>query len=173
MYGLVSVLTTVAVVAVVVVRQFRARAITSGRRWWLLPGILAVVALRQPGILDAHHRAASAVMLAAELLVSLATGAGWAWTTRIWTDADGVVWTKSTKASLTVWAVGIALRIGVFVLGTASGVHQGTSALTLGFAGTLLVRAAILAWRVRSSGSASGSAAAYGDGARSARKEHV
>ncbi|MFJ9867898.1 DUF1453 domain-containing protein [Streptomyces sp. NPDC101165] len=173
MSGLVNVLMIVAVVAVVVVRQFRARAIDTDRRWWLLPVILAVMALREPGILDAHHRAGSAVLLAVEVLIGLATGAGWAWTTRIWTASDGVVWTKSTKASVVVWLVGIALRVGVFVLGMAFGVHQDSSALMLGLAGTLLVRAGFLVWRARSLGSASRPAPAYGDGMRSAWEERV
>ncbi|MGW1378604.1 hypothetical protein ACWD6P_30680 [Streptomyces sp. NPDC002446] len=52
------------------------------------------MALRQPGLLDPHHHTSSAVLLAVELLIGLACGAGWAWTTHIWTDEDGVVWTK-------------------------------------------------------------------------------
>ncbi|MFF7129302.1 DUF1453 domain-containing protein [Streptomyces sp. NPDC016566] len=173
MSGLANVLMIVAVVAVVVVRQFRARAIDTDRRWWLLPVILAVVALREPGILDAHHRAGSAVLLAVEVLIGLATGAGWAWTTGIWTAPDGVVWSKSTKASVVVWLGGIALRVGVFALGAAFGVHQDSSALMLGLAVTLLVRAGVLAWRARSVGSASRPAPAYGDDMRSAWKERV
>ncbi|ANP49949.1 hypothetical protein J2Z21_001384 [Streptomyces griseochromogenes] len=173
MSGLVNVLVTVAVVAIVIVRQFRARAIDTDRRWWLLPVILGVVALREPGILDAHHRVESAALLAVEMLIGLATGAGWAWTTRIWTAPDGVVWTKSTKASVGVWAAGIAFRLGVFALGTVIGVHQDSSALMLGLAGTLLVRAGILAWRAQSFGSASHPASAYGDDMRSVEKEHA
>ncbi|MGW2704615.1 DUF1453 domain-containing protein [Streptomyces sp. NPDC001340] len=173
MSGLVNVLMIVAVVAVVVVRQFRARAIDTDWRWWLLPVILAVLALREPGILDAHHRAGSAVLLAVEVLIGLATGAGWAWTTRIWTAPDGVVWTKSTRASVVVWLVGIALRVGVFALGAAFGVHQDSSALMLGLAGTLLVRAGVLVWRAQSFGSTSRPAPAYGDDMRSAWKERV
>ncbi|MFF7753063.1 DUF1453 domain-containing protein [Streptomyces sp. NPDC007971] len=173
MSGLVNVLVTVAVVAIVIVRQFRARAIDTDRRWWLLPVILGVVALREPGILDAHHRIESAVLLAVEVLIGLATGAGWAWTTRVWTEPDGVVWTKSTKASAAVWAGGIALRVGVFAFGILLGVHQDSSALMLGLAGTLLVRSGILAWRAQSIGSASRPAPAYGDGMAPAWKERV
>ncbi|MFJ9815306.1 DUF1453 domain-containing protein [Streptomyces sp. NPDC101151] len=173
MSGLVNALVIVAVIAIVIGRQFRARAIDTDRRWWLLPAILAVVALREPGILDAHHRTESAVLLAVEVLIGLATGAGWAWTTRIWTAPDGVVWTKSTKASVFVWLGGIALRVGIFAVGAVSGVHQDSSALMLGLAGTLLVRAGILTWRAQAIGSASHPAPAYGDGMGSAWKERV
>ncbi|MGW4597790.1 DUF1453 domain-containing protein [Streptomyces sp. NPDC004457] len=178
MPGLVNVLVIVAVVAIVIARQFRARAIGTERRWWLLPVILAVVSLREPGILDAHHRAESAVLLVGELFIGLVTGLGWGWTTRIWTAPDGVMWTRSSKASGAVWIAGIALRAGVFALGSALGVHQDSSALVLGLAGTLLVRGGVLAFRAQSLGAPSHPAPsrpapAYGDDERSAWKERV
>ncbi|MDV7221563.1 CcdC protein domain-containing protein [Streptomyces prunicolor] len=174
MSGLVNALVIVAVVAVVIVRQFRARRIDTDRRWWLLPAILAVVALREPGILDAHHHTESALLLAVELVVGLATGAGWAWTTRLWVETDGSVWSKSTKASGGVWIVGIALRVGLVALGAVVGVHQDSSALMLGLAATLLVRSGVLAWRAQSFTGSAGSAPAYGfDVARPTGKERV
>ncbi|MFJ4526033.1 DUF1453 domain-containing protein [Streptomyces sp. NPDC088810] len=173
MSGLVNALVIVAVVAIVIARQFRARVIGTDRRWWLLPVVLAVVALREPGVLDSDHRIESGALLAVELLIGLATGVGWGWTTRIWTEPDGVTWTKSTKASGAVWAVGIALRAGVFALGSALGLHQDSSALMLGLAGTLLVRGGILAWRAQSAGVVGRPAPAYGDDERSAWKERA
>ncbi|GHE06776.1 CcdC protein domain-containing protein [Streptomyces alanosinicus] len=173
MSGLANSLLIVAVAALVIVRQFRARAIDTDRRWWLLPVILAVAALREPGILDAHHRTESGLLLVVELVIGVATGAGWAWTTRIWREADGVVWTKSTKASIAVWIVGIALRVGIYGVGTALGLHQDSSALMLGLAGTLLVRSGILVWRAQSVDPASHPAPAYGDGMRSVRRERA
>ncbi|MBR8639293.1 DUF1453 domain-containing protein [Streptomyces tuirus] len=174
MSGLVDALVIAAVAALVIARQLRASRVDGERRWWLLPLILAVVALREPGILDAHHHTASALLLGAELLVGLSTGAGWAWTTRIWVEADGTVWSKSGMASIVVWVVGIGLRLGLFALGAAVGVHQDSSALLLGLAGTLLVRAGILARRgqlLRPAGSTKG---AYRDSTmRPAGKERV
>ncbi|NUR00103.1 MAG: DUF1453 family protein [Streptomyces sp.] len=174
MSGFVNALAIAAVVVLVVVRQFRAQQIGVGRRWWLLPVVLAFVALREPGVLDAHHPTESVVLLGAELLVGLATGAGWAWTTRIWAEPDGTVWSKSTKASVTVWIVGIALRVGLFALGTLFGVHQDSSALLVALAATLLVRSGILVWRAQSMAPADGGGTAYGDFmVRPARKERV
>ena len=174
MSGLVNALVIAVVVAVVIVRQFRTQQIGTGRRWWLVPVILGVVALREPGIVDVHHHSESIALLGAELLIGLATGAGWAWTTRIWVEPDGAVWSKSTKASVTVWGVGIALRVGLFALGTAIGVHQDSSALLLALAGTLLVRSGILLWRSGSIAPVAGPAPAYGDStAWSARKERL
>ncbi|MER7929910.1 DUF1453 domain-containing protein [Streptomyces sp. NPDC096057] len=174
MSGLVNALVIVAVVAVVIVRQFRARQIGTDRRWWLLPVILGVVALREPGLLDPHHHTASALLLAVELVIGLVTGAGWAWTTRLWVESDGSVWSKSTKASGGVWLVGIALRVGLVALGAAVGVHQDSSALMLGLAATLLVRSGVLAWRAQSFTGTAEFAPAYGFGmGRPARKERV
>ncbi|MFF0386731.1 DUF1453 domain-containing protein [Streptomyces sp. NPDC004286] len=182
MSGFVDVLVIVAVAVLVIARQFRTHAIDAERRWWLVPAILVVVALREPGILDAHHRVESLALLAAEVVVGLATGAGWAWTTRIWRAPDGVVWSRSTKASAVVWAGGIALRGGLFGLGYAIGVRQDSAALVLGLAATLLVRGGITAWRARLLASSPAPAPTYGGGtptapgapaARPAWKERV
>ncbi|MDH6587775.1 hypothetical protein M2161_006881 [Streptomyces sp. SAI-133] len=163
MSGLVDALLIVVAVIVVITRQFRASRIDTDRRWWLLPTALAVVALREPGLVDAHHRTASITLLTAELLTGLAIGAGWAWTSRIWTEPDGSVRGRSTKASGAVWAVGIALRVGLFALGTAIGVHQDSSALLLALAATLFVRSGVLVQRAHSLRPAATSAPAYGE----------
>ncbi|MEU6381513.1 DUF1453 domain-containing protein [Streptomyces sp. NPDC046909] len=174
MSGLVDAFLIVAVVALVIARQFRAQQLDTARRWWVLPVVLAVVACREPGLVDAHHHTASVLLLAAELLIGLATGAAWAWTTRIWTEPDGAVWSRSTRASGLVWFIGIALRAGLYGLGAALGIHQDSSALLLALAATLLVRSGILAWRARSSHPASVRSWAYGDGMpRPAWKERV
>ncbi|NEA65009.1 DUF1453 domain-containing protein [Streptomyces sp. SID12488] len=185
MSGLVDASLIVAVIALVVVRQFRTRRMDADRRWWVVPVILAVVALREPGLVDIHHRTESITLLVAELLVGLVTGAGWAWTTRVWAEADGVVWSRSTKASVAVWITGIGLRAGLYALGMALGVHQDTPALLLALAATLLLRAGILHWRTQSphltspqpeplhpasTPSAHRQTTAYGDGVR-LRKE--
>ena len=73
------------------------------------------------------------------------------------------MWGKSTKASVTVWIIGIALRVGLFALGAALGVHQDSSALLVALAATLLVRGGILVWRAQSVAPDAGAGAAYGD----------
>ena len=174
MSGLVDALLIVVAVVVVIARQFRASRIDTHRRWWLLPTVLAVVALREPGLVDPHHRMASVTLLTGELLTGLAIGAGWAWTSRIWTEPDGEVWSRSTKASGAVWGVGIALRVGLFGLGAAIGVHQDSSALLLALAATLLVRSGTLVRRARCLRPVAAAAPAYGEPmVRSAGKERV
>ncbi|MBZ6129812.1 DUF1453 domain-containing protein [Streptomyces olivaceus] len=172
MSGLVDALVIMAVAGLVIARQFRAARIDADRRWWVLPAVLGAVALREPGMIDAQHHTASVLLLAAETVVGLATGAGWAWTTRIWAEADGAVWSRGTRASVAVWGVGIALRAALFGVGAVLGVRQDSSALLLALAATLLVRSGVLAWRVRATPPAGASRPAYGDVVcRPARKE--
>ncbi|MCX4420883.1 DUF1453 family protein [Streptomyces mirabilis] len=163
MSGLVNALVILAVVVLVIARQFRTRRISTDRRWWIVPVVLAVIALREPGLIDIHHRTEAILLLGAELFIGLAIGAAWGWTTRIWAEPDGSVWSKSTKAGAAVWGVGIALRLGLFGIGTLLGVHQDSSALLLALAATLLVRSGILAWRSQSLYPAVTQATAYGD----------
>ena len=164
MFGLVHALVIFAVVALVLVRQFRTSRIDPSRRWWLIPVVMAVVALREPGLIDSHHQTEAVLLLGAELLIGLATGAGWAWTTQVWAEEDGSVWARSTKASVVVWIVGVGLRVALFGVGVLIGVHQDSSALLLAFAATLLVRSGTLVWRSGSLFPAGGQGAAYGDG---------
>ncbi|WP_328378913.1 DUF1453 family protein [Streptomyces sp. NBC_00440] len=137
----------VAVIALVLVRQFRPQQVNHDRRWWLLPAILVFVALRQHGLLDAHHPALSVLVIGGELLAGLLMGAGWAWTTKVWSEPDGSVWTRGTKATAAVWIVGMIVRFGVAGLGALAGVSLGTGAMLLALASSLLVRAGVLAWR--------------------------
>lgn len=163
MSGLVDALVILAVVVLVVARQFRTRRTSMDRRWWIVPLFLAVMALREPGLIDTHHRAEAMLLLGAELFVGLTTGAAWGWTTRVWAEPDGSVWSKSTKASAAAWGVGIALRLGLFGIGALLGVHQNSSALLLALAATLLVRSGLLAWRSQSLHPAAAQTTAYGD----------
>lgn len=172
MSGLMNAVVICAVAALVIARQFRASRIGTDKRWWVLPAVLAFVALREPGLIDPHHRVEATALLATELVIGLAIGAGWAWTTRIWTEPDGAVWSRGTKASGAIWIGGICLRGGLFGVGALLGVHQDSAGLMLGLAATLLVRAGIVMWRAQSlQPTAHTQAPAYGDGVDGARRK--
>ena len=147
MSGLANVLVICAVVVLVIVRQFKAQPITTDRGWWAIPAVLVFLAVREPDLLDPHHRVASVGLLAAELLVAVAMGFGWGRTSHVWTARDGSVWSKGTKATAVVWGAGIGLRLGLFGIGALLGVRQGSAALMLALAATLLVRSGVLAQR--------------------------
>ncbi|MET8683330.1 DUF1453 domain-containing protein [Streptomyces sp. NPDC004732] len=158
MSGLTNALVICAVVVLVVVRQFKAQEIGTDRRWWLIPAVLIFMAVRDPDLLDPQHRAASVALLAAELVVGLAMGAGWARTSHVWTESDGTAWSKGTKATAVVWAVGIGLRAGLFGIGALLDVRQGSPGLMLALAATLLVRSGLLVLRAGTGRSAYGMA---------------
>ncbi|MCQ4207600.1 DUF1453 domain-containing protein [Streptomyces longispororuber] len=144
MSGLPTALVIVAVVALVLVRQFRTERLSQDRKWWLLPAILAVLAVKDGSLTDPHHVATSVVLLTVELLVSVGIGIGWGLTTRVWADEHGDVWTKGTLATAGAWLGGIAARGSVVGIGLAMGVHLGTSSLMLGFAVSLLIRSGLV-----------------------------
>ncbi|MEW1752562.1 DUF1453 domain-containing protein [Streptomyces angustmyceticus] len=150
MSGLLNIVVITAAVAWVCIRQFTARRVTSeGKKTWLVPVVLMALAVRQPGLLDPGHHMASAVLLGVEILIGLACGVGWAWTTRIWTDADGAVWSKGGWAAAGVWLCGMALRLGLMGIAAAMGIHQGSAATMLSIGAMLLTRAGATAWRAQ------------------------
>ncbi|BCK68080.1 hypothetical protein Srufu_020330 [Streptomyces libani subsp. rufus] len=150
MSGLLNIVVITAAVALVFVRQFKAQRVTSeSKTWWLIPLVLTVMAVREPGLLDPVHHTASAALLGVEVLIGLACGVGWARTTRIWTDADGVVWTKGGWAAAGVWLCGLLLRLGLLGIAAAMGVHQGSAATMLSVAAMLLTRGGATLWRAQ------------------------
>ncbi|MFD9599748.1 DUF1453 domain-containing protein [Streptomyces sp. NPDC059970] len=172
MSGLVNVLVIVAVIAVVVVRQCSAGRISDDKRWWILPGILLVMSLREPGLVDPRHEALSVAVLGAELAVGLVTGAGWGWTSRLWREADGSLWSKGTKATVFVWTGGLALRAALYGAAALMGIHQGSAALLSALAVTLAVRSGVLMWRAAQMRPAYGGSA-DGMSSQPARKDRV
>ncbi|MFD9689719.1 DUF1453 domain-containing protein [Kitasatospora sp. NPDC059088] len=149
MGSLANLLVIAAVVVLVVGRQMRVQRLDTERRFWLLPLILGVLALRDPQIIDHQHTALSGALLAAGLVTTLAMGTVWGWTVRVWRAADGNVMVKGTKATLAAWGGMVVVRIGLYVAGSALGVHQAGSSLMLGMAVLLLVRSLVVNWRAR------------------------
>ncbi|MFJ9776455.1 DUF1453 domain-containing protein [Kitasatospora sp. NPDC101157] len=149
MSAVANLLVIAAVVVLVVQRQMHVQRLDTERRFWLLPLILGVLALRDPQIIDHQHAALSATLLAAGLVAVLAMGTVWGWTVRIWRAGDGKVLVKGTKATLAAWGGMLAIRIGLYGIGSALGVHQAGSSLMLGMAVLLLVRSLVVNWRAR------------------------
>ncbi|MEU7190847.1 DUF1453 domain-containing protein [Streptomyces sp. NPDC045369] len=150
MSDLLNVLVIVAVITLVVVRQFKPQRLTSeGRSWWLLPAVLGFLAVREPGLIDSAHPTGSAALLAVGVVLGLLTGAAWAWTTGIWTDADGQVWSAGRVVTAVAWALGAGLRFGLYGVAVLVGVHLGTQATMLSVAATLLARTGTLMWRAQ------------------------
>ncbi|WKU47420.1 DUF1453 domain-containing protein [Streptomyces sp. VNUA116] len=149
MPGMANGLVIVAVVVLTQVRQVRPQRVsTDARSWWVLPAVLVFLAVREPGLIDPAHRAVSAGLLAGGVLAGLATGAAWAWSSRVWADASGETWAQGSRATAAIWLGGAALRLGLHGLGALAGVHQGSSATMVTVAAVLLARSAVVLHRV-------------------------
>ncbi|MFI0899719.1 DUF1453 domain-containing protein [Streptomyces sp. NPDC020983] len=149
MSGWLDALVITAVLGLVIARQIRPRRVSAGARWWLIPAVLMVLAIRDGGLVDPAHRGLSVVLLCAELMVGAGVGLAWAGTTRMWAGKDGSVWTQGTRASITVWGMGTALRVALYAAGAAAGVREETGSVLLAVGLTLLTRAALLVRRAR------------------------
>lgn len=137
-----------AVLVLVLVRQFRPRPLDT-RRFWVLPGILVVLAYTHGPLLDAHHRVLSGAILAGMTLVALLGGVCWGRTVHTWRTEDGRTWTRGTRASLAVWAGVAAARAALAGTAHLLDVHMNTGSLLLSLAGMLLGRTGALALRER------------------------
>ncbi|MVO89737.1 DUF1453 family protein [Streptomyces sp. p1417] len=149
MPGFTNALLILAAVVLVVIRQTKPQRMTRSKRWWLVPAVLAYAAVTDSGLVDTRHETASITLLACEVLVGLLMGVAWARTSRVWTEQDGSVWTRGTKATAGVWVVGMAARLGLMGMGLLIGIHQASGALLLALAASLLVRAGLLELRAQ------------------------
>jgi hypothetical protein len=150
MPAVANVVLIIAVVGYVLFRQFQARRWNPNpRRLLVVPAVLAFMALRDPHLLDPHHQALAAVFLVGGVLVEIGLGAVWGFTTRLWADADGAVWSKGTMASFFAWIGMMVVRIALYAAAAALGVAQGQAGLLLALAALLLVRGAVVTWRAR------------------------
>ncbi|MEW2545439.1 DUF1453 domain-containing protein [Streptomyces sp. NPDC047002] len=148
MNELLYVLAAVAVAVLIIARQVRPQRIGGGgRKWLVVPVVLVVLGAKQGGVIDPHHTALSAGLLAAELVVGLVMGAGWAWTSRVWAEPDGSVWSRGTKATAGVWVGGLVARLALMGLGALAGVHQSTGALLIALGVSFALRGALLLHR--------------------------
>ncbi|OIV35236.1 hypothetical protein BIV57_22660 [Mangrovactinospora gilvigrisea] len=155
------------VVVLMIVRQFAPQRAGGGRRVWVLPIILAVVAFTSGGgLIDHHHAGASMALEGVGLAVSLIGGILWGATARVWIGSDGAAWSRASVLSLVVWLGALAARIAVFALGHAMHVSLPTGAITLSFAVMLLARGAVVAFRMNALAPSSAPHAAFGAGIR-------
>ncbi|MFJ5927300.1 DUF1453 domain-containing protein [Kitasatospora sp. NPDC092948] len=152
MTALSNVLIAAVVIVLVVGRQLRARRLTTERRFWLLPLILAAVALRDPVLIDPAHKGTATLILLGSMLTTVGMGCAWGWTVRIWREADGSVWSKGTAATVFAWVGAILIRVGWYGVGAAMHVHQSTGVLMLSLGLLLLVRSVAVQWRAHQLG---------------------
>jgi hypothetical protein len=161
MNSIANIALAVVVVVFVVARQFQARRVSAdGPRMLIIPAVLAVLALREGHLIDPAHKDAAAALLVGSILLEIGMGFVWGFTTRIWRDASGTAWYKGTAATAFAWTGMIAVRILLYVVGSAMGIATGEGAILLSLAAVLLVRKAVVTWRAREVGPSYGVTAA-------------
>jgi hypothetical protein len=160
----------VAALALILVRQVRARPLESGV---VLVGVLGVLGLAETGaflfgkqqfiafVKGRNHHLVPAVpdvrmmIIAAvgSLVLAAVTGALRAPSERLWWQ-DGQVWRKGTAATVVLWLVSLGLHLGYDAM-VAHGPDFGDATMTLYFAVSVASQRAALyarAWRLRDSG---------------------
>ncbi|QKG21187.1 DUF1453 domain-containing protein [Actinomadura verrucosospora] len=154
-----NVLIGLAVLALVVYRQLRARPVGE-RGPYTVPAVLAVIGVAQGGLLDDAHPALSVALLAGEAAAAIAFGALRAATVRLWRENDGALWRRGTGWTLAAWLVSILSRVGFLAAGHALGLTVSPSLFLVFLALTLIVQNLLVARRGRRvSGTAAASVA--------------
>ncbi|MEJ8281526.1 hypothetical protein [Pseudonocardia spirodelae] len=146
----ISLVVTVAIVGLVLVKQFRGRFV--GGRDLVLPCVVMGIGVLT--VAQAHPAVTTAgvALLAAELVLVAGLGAVRGYAFRLGTR-DGWAYRSGSAALLAAWALTIAVRLGAGFLGAAAGAGlllSTTSALVFG--GSLLVQSLVLRHRVAAAG---------------------
>jgi membrane protein CcdC involved in cytochrome C biogenesis len=146
MSTVITALIAVAVVVLVIIRRFSSQPVNE-RRYLILPIILIVIGVRDGKLISGQHATTSAVLLVAEIVVAVAMGLAIGFTTRVWRDDGGRLWSKGTKATAGVFAGSLLLRGAMYGIGAALGVHTGTGTILVYVAIWLLAQYVAIVWR--------------------------
>ena len=155
-------------------RQFQVRPPGGWRRATLIP-----LGLIGWGVINATHLSSVSVVVvtisATGVGLGLILGVARGYATDIWRDPDGMVLQKGTIALAILWALSLAVRIGLSVIGGARGINQteAYAEIPLFFGVTLAAQNATISARLRAGGPpASGRRAASGPVAPFRRDRH-
>jgi hypothetical protein len=138
--AITSIVIAVAVVALLIVRQFTARRVreSTAARLVLILGVIGVIQMVQAA--KGHHVGAMTIgAIAVGLLIGAGLGAARAMTLRIWRDDTGVAWRQGSWLTASLWVVSLAAHFGIDAL-----IDHSTTAKGLGTADILLYLAVSL-----------------------------
>ncbi|MEV4802222.1 hypothetical protein AB0K18_19590 [Nonomuraea sp. NPDC049421] len=136
------------VLAFVIYRQFKTRPADRSSVLYI-SAVMIVIGLVSGGLFDPHHFALSLAFLAAEAVTGVGLGILRAMTVHIWTDAQGVAWSKGTVWTLLAWLASIAVRVIEQVAGTSMGLTVTTGGILIFVGLTLATQALVVSRRVR------------------------
>ncbi|MFE2250565.1 hypothetical protein [Streptomyces lavendulae] len=135
------------VVVFVVARRFGGRPLKDRDRLWVLPAVLVLVGVNDGGLVAPAHPLLSLVLLAAEIGAAFGLGLLMGRAMTVWREPDGQLWAKGNKVVLALFALSLATRAALALLGYAVGITPHTGALLLPLAGWILAQGLALAAR--------------------------
>lgn len=142
-------LVTALVIALVVVRRFTGRPVKEQDRLWTLPAVLAFLAVAGGGLAEPRHPVAGVLLLAAETGVAFGLGLLMGRAMTVWREPDGTPWAKGNRTVLALFALSLATRAALALLGHVGGIAPHTGALLLTLAAWILAQGLVLAARAR------------------------
>ena len=129
---MVNILIGVAVVLLLIARQFRARPAreTSAARFILILGVIGIVECANAA--KGHQLSSETVALVVGGLV-VAAAFGWvrALSMRVWRAADGVAWRQGTWVTAILWVASLAAHLGIDVVVDGTTDIKGFSSATI------------------------------------------
>lgn len=141
-----QVLLVAAVVVFVIARRFAGSPI--GARSMLVPIALTIYGISQ---IHGPVRASDIVLIAVELIISVAGGVVRGYTIKLYVHA-GHLWQRYRVTTLLVWIAMIALRVGFAFAGHAEGARIAPGAAMIAFGVSILVESLVVARRAAASG---------------------
>jgi hypothetical protein len=110
-----------AAVAVMIVRQFKARAVRPAA---LAAVPLVLITLGAQGVAAHQLGTVALILLAANVVISVALGGLRGRSEHLWRSAGGATWRKGTPVTAALWAASIAARLIATIVAHALGVHS-------------------------------------------------
>jgi hypothetical protein len=148
---LTSVVIYLAIIGLVLARRFKGQALTTPKKLFLLPVIVAIIGLEDLSHGHAHLRPVDVVVIAVGAVLSLGLGALRGQMNQV-SLRQGAPWVNWTVRSLVVFIATLASKLALDAVGVAAGgtfaVLSSSLVFTLGL--TLLGEAAIVWMRAQS-----------------------
>ncbi|WP_130292262.1 hypothetical protein [Pseudonocardia sediminis] len=149
---LTTVLVTVAIVGLVLYKQFSGRFVAAGNREIVLPFVIIGIGVATLAATHPPVTGLGIALLAVELVLAAGLGIVRGYAFRL-ESRDGWLYRRGSAALLGAWMLTIAVRVGASLVGDSAGAGAliaATSALVFG--GSLAVQAVVLRRRVAADG---------------------
>ncbi len=143
--NLVDIVLGLAIVALLIANQLRARQITTSRLV-LFPLLLVVLGLLQVGS-GLAHTSFGVLLLVVGLILAAVLGAGRGFATKIWVGPNGGFWRKGGALLLALWVISVLAKVGIDYAGVAAHARVGAGVIFIELGVTLAAQNLVVAGR--------------------------